>query len=591
MKGLAVKIKNWFSRHIPTKRRLIQLYSALLFNCYVKGYITGDIFKGVTKNVCTPGLNCYSCPGAVTSCPLGALQNAFADSGKRAPYYMLGIIMLYGVLLGRWICGWLCPFGFIQELLHKIKTPKLKKGRITRVLSFLKYPILVLFVIVLPLIYMLRDFPLPAFCKYICPAGTLGGAVGLLINPANADKFGMLGGLFTWKFILMVSIIVGCVFIYRMFCRFFCPLGALYGLFNRIAIFGIKLEKKSCISCGRCVDTCKMDIRHVGDAECISCGECIPVCPTHAISWKGGSIILPPSEIENGVAELKITEPELDEEESKKRIEKKRSKRVTLITAAVSAILILLLGFAVTYFNFIYEPVTADNLDIGLEPPKDEDSDEENGGDEDAPLGYAVGNKAYGMDLELVLEEGTLNIEQLKGKVVVINFWGTWCGPCKAELPHFEELAKEYEDDVEFYIVHTVSSSQYAKDYINTNFPNSKMNWVFDQSITEGMDWYFTLLGGTSYYPRTVILDENGIIRFTIDGSIEYEDLKSEINKLVPNGENGTEDNGELDNSFIVVLDIVITVLLAISVFFIVVYFGIIRKPKKDENNPGKQVK
>ena len=115
------------------KRKLIQLYSALLFNCYLKGYVTGDIFKGVTKNVCTPGLNCYSCPGAVTACPLGAIQNAFYDSGKRAPYYMLGILMLYGVLLGRWICGWLCPFGFVQELLYKIKTPKIKKNPVTRV--------------------------------------------------------------------------------------------------------------------------------------------------------------------------------------------------------------------------------------------------------------------------------------------------------------------------------------------------------------------------------------------------------------------------------------------------------------------------
>ena len=143
------KIKNWWSNHAPTKRRLIQLYSALLFNCYLKGYITGNIFKGLTKNLCTPGLNCYSCPGAATSCPLGALQNSFASSNKTAPYYMLGIIMLYGIIFGRWICGWVCPFGLIQDLLHKIKTPKLKKSRLTRVLSFLKYVFLVLFVAII----------------------------------------------------------------------------------------------------------------------------------------------------------------------------------------------------------------------------------------------------------------------------------------------------------------------------------------------------------------------------------------------------------------------------------------------------------
>ena len=269
----------FIKEYLPTKRRLIQLYSALLFNCYSKGYVTGDIFKGLSKNLCTPGLNCYSCPGAVTSCPLGALQNSFSASNKTAPYYMLGIIMLYGIIFGRWICGWLCPFGLLQDLLHKIKTPKLKKSRATRVLSFFKYILLVLFVAVIPLLYMLRDFPLPAFCKYICPAGTVGGAIGLLINPNNDGLFAMLGPLFTWKFALAVSIIVGTVFIYRLFCRFICPLGALYGFFNKISFFGIKLDSDECISCGKCISVCEMDIHHVGDHECIHCGKCIGVCP------------------------------------------------------------------------------------------------------------------------------------------------------------------------------------------------------------------------------------------------------------------------------------------------------------------------
>ena len=508
MKSFFIKIKNWFSRHLPTKRRLIQLYSALLFNCYTKGYVTGEIFKGITKNVCTPGLNCYSCPGAVTSCPMGALQNSFADSGKRAPYYMLGIIMLYGVLLGRWICGWLCPFGFVQELLYKIKTPKLKKNPVTRILSYFKYIVLALFVVVLPLIYMFRDFPLPAFCKYICPAGTLGGAIGLLINPMNADKFGMLGPLFTWKFILMVSIIVGSVFIYRMFCRFLCPLGALYGLFNRIAIFGIKLEKKSCISCGKCISVCKMDIRQVGDAECIDCGECIASCPTTAISWKGGKIILPPNEIERGVERLRINEPTLAKEEATERIKKKRSKRVKVLTACVSGVLAAILLFNIIYFNFIYV--------------------------QEAPLQSSeVGGTCPSLELERVIGDGTMSVEDLRGKVIVVNFWGTWCGPCKAELPHFEKLAEEYEDYVSFYIVHTVDARDSALDYINSNFPDSKMNWVFDDKLVEGVDKYYTLLGGTGYYPRTLVLDSDGIITFTVDGAITEADLKSEIEKAI----------------------------------------------------------
>ena len=120
------KMKGWLSSHKPTKRRIIQLYAALLFNANLKGYITGDIFKGVSKNLCTPGLNCYSCPAAAASCPLGALQNALSASKKRTPYYVFGIILLYGIILGRTICGFLCPFGLVQDLLYKIKTPKLK---------------------------------------------------------------------------------------------------------------------------------------------------------------------------------------------------------------------------------------------------------------------------------------------------------------------------------------------------------------------------------------------------------------------------------------------------------------------------------
>ena len=131
-------------------RKLIQLYAAVLYNCYARGFIKGDIYTGKTKLLCAPGLNCYSCPGAVAACPLGALQNAVAASQSRAPAYMLGILLLYGLLLGRTVCGWLCPMGFIQELLHKLPTPKIEKGRLTRALSYLKYGLLFALVFLVP---------------------------------------------------------------------------------------------------------------------------------------------------------------------------------------------------------------------------------------------------------------------------------------------------------------------------------------------------------------------------------------------------------------------------------------------------------
>ena len=245
------KIKNW----LPTKRKLMQLYFALLFNANLKGFVTGNIYQGGSKKVCAPGINCYSCPGAVAACPLGSLQGAFSADHSTL-YYVGGILLLYSILFGRMICGWLCPFGLVQELVHKIPTPKLKKSPVTRLLSYLKYVILVFFVFIIPIMYAFRDTPLPAFCKYICPAGTLEGGIGLLSNAVNESYFSMLGPLFTWKFLLLVSIIVGSIFIFRLFCRFLCPLGALYGLFNGISLFGVKVEKSKCTDCGACVEAC-----------------------------------------------------------------------------------------------------------------------------------------------------------------------------------------------------------------------------------------------------------------------------------------------------------------------------------------------
>ena len=286
------KIRDWWRAHHPTTRRLVQLYAAVLYNAHIKGFATGQIYTGPVKAVCVPGLNCYSCPGAVGACPLGALQNAIAASASRPGFYVIGMLMLFGLALGRTICGWLCPVGLIQELLHRLPTPKVKKNRVTRALSFLKYAVLAVFVVAVPAWYALQRFPVPAFCKYICPAGTLEGAVGLLAHPANADKFGMLGLLFTRKFVILAVMLASCVFVYRAFCRFVCPLGAIYGLFARLAMVGVRVEEARCSGCGACLRACPMDIRRVGDHECIHCAACADVCPDKAISLRAGRFVL-----------------------------------------------------------------------------------------------------------------------------------------------------------------------------------------------------------------------------------------------------------------------------------------------------------
>lgn len=284
-------------RKKPLTRRLIQLYSALLYNAHLKGFAEGQIYTGALKSLCVPGLNCYSCPGAVGACPLGSLQNAIAASADRPAFYVVGVLLLFGLLLGRVICGFLCPFGLLQELLHKIPSKKLKKSPLTRKLSGLKYAILLIFVLAIPAWFALQRLPLPGFCKFICPAGTLEGAVLLLLHPANGELRAMAGGLFWWKLTLLVLILAACVFLYRAFCRFLCPLGALYGLMARLALLGVKVDEGRCTDCGACLRACPVDIRRVGDRECVHCGSCIDLCPVGAISFRAGRIVLRGPEI------------------------------------------------------------------------------------------------------------------------------------------------------------------------------------------------------------------------------------------------------------------------------------------------------
>lgn len=520
-----VKIKHWWSLHKPTKRRLIQLYAALLFNANLKGFKTGRIYQGPVKNVCTPGINCYSCPGAVGACPMGAFQNALSDSGKTIPYYMIGIILLYGLLFGRWICGFLCPFGLVQDLLHKIKTPKAGKGKVTRVLSYFKYVILAFFSILFPLIYAGYEFPLPGFCKYICPAGTLEGAVGLLSNPENENMLGMLGPLFTWKFLLMVIFLVGAVFIYRFFCRFFCPLGALYGLFNRISFVGVKLDKSACTDCGLCVGKCKMDIRSVGDQECIQCGECLDVCPTGAIRWKGPKILLPPQAIGG----------EIETRDGDAEAAFRKAKKKSLIARCVAwGLALAVLGGALYYFNFVDGRETKPPQDTS-EVTTSVEGDTPAEGETGKPLpprGNEVGKLCISMDLALYTGTDaygdTFAVDDNRGKVTVINFWGTWCGPCIAELPHFDAVAKDYADTVTVVAVHSNYRGNTAAEWISKNYPETSI--LFAQDPDDGMNGaYYSALGGEGDFPMTIIVDAEGVVTFTRRGSLTHEDLVAAV--------------------------------------------------------------
>lgn len=530
------KPKSWGSRVlgalkklIPTKRRLIQLYTALLFNANIKGYIQGDMFSGVEKGICSPGINCYSCPGAIGACPLGTLQNSL----KNRNYFLLifGILFLYGIIFGRFICGWLCPFGLVQDLLHKIKTPKLKKSPVTRALSYLKYVLLILAV-------MFAALQIGTiFCQYICPAGILEAAFGML--PARPALLEMLGAGFVWKFTLFISFVVISIFVYRAFCRFICPLGAIYSLFNRISFLGVKLEKPKCTNCGRCIAKCEMDIRQVGDRECISCGECIDVCPTKAISFKGPKILLAPNEIDipDNASEDEIAEIEAKQSE----INAKTKKRNNIVKGIIGGFMALLMVGALVYYNVIKNNELWDKngndtppsiFETDTEADSSTDSGEENVTPK-PPVGNKVGDSCPSASLQIFDENGYIgeSINPTKtGKVTVINFWYTTCTSCVNEMPYFDRIASKYKDSVVVVEVHSDNLSfKDAFTFVEENYLESNMIFVKDVKGVN-YDQYYTALGGEyGVYPMTVIIDEDGVITYTALGSITESELTNQV--------------------------------------------------------------
>lgn len=283
------KNKNIISKTLSRFRGWIQAAATLLTNIHLPNLFKGTIYQGNGKTACVPGLNCYSCPAATGACPVGAFQAVVGSSKFKISYYITGFFILMGVLLGRFICGFLCPFGWFQDLLHKIPGKKFSTAKL-KPLRYIKYIILVVFVILLPaLVTNSLGMGDPFFCKYICPQGVLEGALPLSIT--NAGIRSALGKLFTFKFSILTIVIILSILFYRPFCKWICPLGAIYSLFNKVSFLKINVDNNKCVGCQKCSKVCKMDVNVVespNHPECIRCGECIKACPTDALCYKYG---------------------------------------------------------------------------------------------------------------------------------------------------------------------------------------------------------------------------------------------------------------------------------------------------------------
>ena len=274
-----LKINEW-------PRHGIQALWALLTNSHLSGFVTGKIYTGKLKNVCVPGLNCYSCPGATGACPIGSLQAVIGSWNFKMAYYVVGFLIFVGALLGRLVCGFLCPFGLIQDLLNKIPFPKkMRTFRGDKLLRKLKYVILMVFVVLLPMFVVdIMGQGAPYFCKLICPSGTLLGGIPLVAKNPGLQR--AIGFLFGWKVSILVILLILSTMIYRPFCKYLCPLGAIYGIFNRFSLYHYEIDAAKCTKCGLCAKKCDMGVKvyeNPNSAECIRCGKCKDVCPTGAI--------------------------------------------------------------------------------------------------------------------------------------------------------------------------------------------------------------------------------------------------------------------------------------------------------------------
>lgn len=260
-------------------RRRVQVLAALAQNAYLAFPWTRNIYQGPLKQLCTPGLNCYSCPAAVAACPLGTLQHFIAAlrpawrwGTYRLGFYVVGLLVAVGLVGGRFSCGWLCPFGLLQDLLYRLPLPK---WRLPRLWMRLRYAVLAVFVVALPaLLTGTMGYGEAWFCRLLCPAGTLEASGLLWLVPELREQ---LGGVFALKGLILAGVVALAAVSFRPYCRGLCPLGAIYGWFNRYSLLGVVHHPHLCTDCEACARGCRADLDprvDTGSSECLRCLTC-----------------------------------------------------------------------------------------------------------------------------------------------------------------------------------------------------------------------------------------------------------------------------------------------------------------------------
>ena len=219
-----------------------------------------------------------------------ALQDTIGSDEYKVAFYVAGFMILVGTLWADLYADGFAHFGLIQDLLNKIPLPKKLKIRTfkgNKQLLWLKNLILTVFVILMPLfITDMIGQGYPWFCKLICPVGTLEGGIPLVL--LNEAMLATVGFLSKWKVAILIVTILLAIMIYRPFCKYICPLGAIYSVFNPISALKYRVDTDKCIKCGAYAKACQMGcnpVKNANSLECIRCGKCKNICSTGAIEY------------------------------------------------------------------------------------------------------------------------------------------------------------------------------------------------------------------------------------------------------------------------------------------------------------------
>ena len=215
----------------------------------------------------------FAAVGNIVSCIYKG--NISWESVKYSVWMLLATVPAT-VLVGRFFCGFFCSFGAVQDLLwlgsHRLRAlfpgkRNLKKA--DRIFRFAKYAVLFYFIIFIwsGVTAVKTAGPWQVFGQYV----SFGHWPGL--KPLLS-----VGG------ILLLVIFIGSLFVQRFFCRYFCPMGAIYSLISRASFLKIDKPREGCGKCRLCTSKCSMGMDltkkdRVAGGECISCQKCVSWCP------------------------------------------------------------------------------------------------------------------------------------------------------------------------------------------------------------------------------------------------------------------------------------------------------------------------